>query len=623
MQQTFYIDQEEEISSIVERLRKSVSVDNYLVIPKRALFLQSIVNLKLVKLEADKLKKNIVIVTQDELGRGLAEKSGIAVQASVDEDDAGSGKHMAVRETSHEDVLDMGGAQYDEYDNYDERKKRLAMMGSRDYYGSRHSEEQRIPVNSVDKNRISESSQKTSSVISHGSAQDGRAQFRQKFSTERDDASYFDESWLKQARMNEKSVRGSKGRIDPRKEKSIEKMFNHQENQKKQHNIPQIRTGRKTKKIIYAFIAFCVVFFSAVAAYVFIPTATVKVVLKEVDKKADIKLVASNGLQNGGNIALRIASKEEAITISYPATGKGKAIAQTKARGTVMIYNEFSNSPQQLLETTRLEDSQGHIFRIVKTVTVPGMSGDEGQAVAGTVQVEVVADQSGEGYNIPPSTFTIPGFKDGPKYSKFYAKSAATMVGGKTDASVGSLITQQDIDAAKEKAEKELHEKLNDAIKGGLQNGEMLLPEMMQFSVIQSASARKVGEEAQQFEYMVKGSLVALVFSESEVLNDITDEIMKDYGKNSLDVTSIDVSYSQVSPDFEGKKATFSANGELRGTYKFNQDAFRSEIVGKSIGQVAELAKKMNGIKNIEIELFPSFMTHLPQFPNNVTVAVE
>src|SRR6266702_2064758 len=84
MHQTFYIDLEEEISSVIDRLNKSMAVDNYFVVPKRAIFLQSIVNLKLLKREADKAGKHIILITQDEIGSAMARRSGIDVRSSMD-----------------------------------------------------------------------------------------------------------------------------------------------------------------------------------------------------------------------------------------------------------------------------------------------------------------------------------------------------------------------------------------------------------------------------------------------------------------------------------------------------------------------------------------------------------
>ena len=72
MPQTFYIESDEEIISVIGRLRKSSAEKNIFVFPKRALVLQSIINLRLFQREAEKLGKKIVIVSQDEMGKMLA-----------------------------------------------------------------------------------------------------------------------------------------------------------------------------------------------------------------------------------------------------------------------------------------------------------------------------------------------------------------------------------------------------------------------------------------------------------------------------------------------------------------------------------------------------------------------
>ena len=84
MHQTFYIDINEEISSVIDRLKKSMAKDNYFVVPKRALFIQSVVNLKLLKREADKIGKQVVIVTQDEIGASMAQRAGINVRFTLE-----------------------------------------------------------------------------------------------------------------------------------------------------------------------------------------------------------------------------------------------------------------------------------------------------------------------------------------------------------------------------------------------------------------------------------------------------------------------------------------------------------------------------------------------------------
>ena|GEM_PF-1704355 len=83
MNNYFYVDIDEEITSVIGRIRKGNSEELFLVVPKRALIAQSLVNLKLLSKEANKLKKNLIFVSPDALTRKIAEKAGLSVKKYV------------------------------------------------------------------------------------------------------------------------------------------------------------------------------------------------------------------------------------------------------------------------------------------------------------------------------------------------------------------------------------------------------------------------------------------------------------------------------------------------------------------------------------------------------------
>jgi hypothetical protein len=62
---TIYIDAEDEITAIIDKVRGSQAKIVALVLPKRSQTLQSIVNLKLLKRTAAQAKKNLVLITSD------------------------------------------------------------------------------------------------------------------------------------------------------------------------------------------------------------------------------------------------------------------------------------------------------------------------------------------------------------------------------------------------------------------------------------------------------------------------------------------------------------------------------------------------------------------------------
>jgi hypothetical protein len=77
--QTIYLEPDEEITQVIEKLSSSKEGQIKFVVPKGATLLQSLVNLKLLKKRADALDKEIFLVTSDKIGRNLASQVGISV----------------------------------------------------------------------------------------------------------------------------------------------------------------------------------------------------------------------------------------------------------------------------------------------------------------------------------------------------------------------------------------------------------------------------------------------------------------------------------------------------------------------------------------------------------------
>jgi len=80
---TIYLEPDEEITSVIDKIRKTEFADIVLVVPKGASISQSVVNLKLIKKKAESLNKVLSIVTGDKVLQTLAEKVGIASASAV------------------------------------------------------------------------------------------------------------------------------------------------------------------------------------------------------------------------------------------------------------------------------------------------------------------------------------------------------------------------------------------------------------------------------------------------------------------------------------------------------------------------------------------------------------
>ena len=86
MEEIIYLEPDEEITSVIDKIKNARASSVGLVVPRDATILQSVVNLRLLAKEAGFLGKQIAIVTTDKIGRNLANQVGLPVYGSVKED---------------------------------------------------------------------------------------------------------------------------------------------------------------------------------------------------------------------------------------------------------------------------------------------------------------------------------------------------------------------------------------------------------------------------------------------------------------------------------------------------------------------------------------------------------
>ena len=82
--QIVYVEIDEEVTSVFERIKGIRKKEIFLVVPRKAVLFQSIVNLRILKNKLSERKKKLFIVTTDRNGRHLAEKIGLPVLSRVE-----------------------------------------------------------------------------------------------------------------------------------------------------------------------------------------------------------------------------------------------------------------------------------------------------------------------------------------------------------------------------------------------------------------------------------------------------------------------------------------------------------------------------------------------------------
>jgi hypothetical protein len=127
------------------------------------------------------------------------------------------------------------------------------------------------------------------------------------------------------------------------------------------------------------------------------------------------------------------------VSVANSATSTVKATigsySESKAKGIVTFYNSFSAKSWRLIAGTRFVTSEGLIYRLASTISIPGFTtSSSGVFTPGTITATLIADQVGEEYNAvrmdPLEKLRVVAFEKDPKYETVYAKITGPISGG-------------------------------------------------------------------------------------------------------------------------------------------------------------------------------------------------
>ena len=84
MRKVVYIEIDEEVTAVYDRVKRAKQKDIYLVVPRKAILFQSVVNLRILKSKLEKDKKKLHLITTDRIGIHLAQQVGIPVYHNIE-----------------------------------------------------------------------------------------------------------------------------------------------------------------------------------------------------------------------------------------------------------------------------------------------------------------------------------------------------------------------------------------------------------------------------------------------------------------------------------------------------------------------------------------------------------
>ncbi|MFO7807010.1 MAG: hypothetical protein R6V40_01130, partial [Candidatus Moraniibacteriota bacterium] len=305
-------------------------------------------------------------------------------------------------------------------------------------------------------------------------------------------------------------------------------------------------------------------------------------------------------------------------TETFSSSGEEFSSDKGKARGKVMIYNNYSSKDQPLVATTRVLSEDGKLFRLTERVTVPGMEDEE----PGVVEAKVMADEPGDEYNINPTSFTIEGFKGGPKYEKFEVKSEDKMQGGKDNVENQKVkvVTEGDIEKARKETVERLKNSLNKKIENKIGSDMTFLENSMEKEITDSSSNYQAGDVADNFKYTVKEKVKLAYFPEGDLEKQIRENLNKEAEKGLALKKINEIEYLKDIVDFEEKEMDLTISVQGLFQHKINEDEIKEDLHKSKQGEIKQYLTEMPELEKAAISYDPDWLRSFSVRSENILI---
>lgn len=320
-----------------------------------------------------------------------------------------------------------------------------------------------------------------------------------------------------------------------------------------------------------------------------------------------------------GELSFKLIVLEDSLKGEVPATTEKEI--EKKAFGKIIIYNKYSSKSQKLVKRTRFETADGKIYRINKSVVVPGYTKKDGKIVAGSAEVTVYSNIPGEEYNIGLTDFTIPGFKGSPRFNKFYARSKTPIKEGFS----GTVKTAslEDISKTEEDLQNSLKETLLAQARSQVP-GDFILYDDAVFFLFKNKN-NSIYSIKDSIEITEKGSLYGVLLNKNELSKYIAADTVVSYDGSDVKAQGLeDLKLSVTKRDeFNPVKDTnfnFTLSGPVKIIWKIDRNAITQDLAGKNKIDFLDIIGKYSNIQKASATVRPFWKKTFPENSEDIVI---
>ena len=591
-----YINEDEEIPSIIMKISRHKENDIILVVSRENVILQSLINLKILKKKVEEMGKTVSVIKTD---------SQVKEEENAED----------IKDSS--DFVNTNGKQFGSI------RRNVDIKPNADELNLKKDEESIAKVHKID---VDSDTNKHLDKNNNGN----RVKMFDIVKKMEDNTS---------VNMERSSAETIKTDLS-----SVEKGSDVRNGESKAEIVPDKNTGflkfkkgakrtKGTKKTMLipsinskVFSLFILIIFAAVVLVIafILPRADINVVLKSESVSYNFEFLTDETLDNIDFANNKIPLEKIEIigqeSGEYPT--KGKKHLQERASGEITVFNEYSSNPQRIVANTRfLSKDSNKLFKVKEAVTIPGFSRVEGVDVPGQVKIMVYADKIGEDYNIGNSSFYLPGLQGTAKYTSIYARSIKPISGG-IDKEV-SYFSESDYITAKESLLRLAKEKNASDFESKISDRSILLEETKKDENIEIETDVEVGDTADKFEMKitVKNSVVTINREDLEKIIDEKIVSKLDVNKSLLENSRIYNVHEIVINDDE--KINIFVDVKQDVIENIDVDNLKFEIVNKDEENLKSYFRNIDGIKSTDISLWPFWVKKIPSSYEKINITID
>ena len=293
----------------------------------------------------------------------------------------------------------------------------------------------------------------------------------------------------------------------------------------------------------------------------------------------------------------------------------------TKATGMVKFFNAFNTSPQTLALNTKLEGSNGKIYKIQSKIIIPGMAKD---GTPGSIEVGISGAEVGAEYDSDPLDFRISGFKGTSKYSKIYAESDGKISGG-LQGKFAQISDDQKTSAIND-LRSALQAKLLKKITDQIPDGYILFKDAVFLN--DDSGSVGVATVSGSVPVTLTGTLYGFLFEENKLAQVIVKENVDSYDGSPVYVSNIrNLIFSLVDKENISFKDVTSINFTLTGSakvvWKVDTNKLIDDLLNKRKGEFNQILAGYSNIASADSVLTPIWSMSFPGKSKDINVIVN